>query len=147
MAGSRRALLDGENLIWEGRPSWRAFAGATILGWALSIVLVGFVILAVLEVKKRSVAWMVSSRRIEIERGFLSRRIDTLELWRIKDVEFRQNLWERMVGASTIIVTARDEVDPVVQLRGMPGDRSVFDQLSNAVLVARQQRGVMNVAQ
>ena len=134
-------------MIWQGRPSWRAYAGATIVGWLLAVVVVGLVILVVLEVKKRSISWMVSSRRLELERGFLSRRIDTVELWRVKDVEYRQSIWERMVGASTIVVTARDEVDPVVLLRGLPGDRGVFDQLSNAVLQARQQRGVMNLTE
>ncbi len=147
MSDSKRALLDGETLIWQGRPNWRAFAGATVLGWVLAPVLVGLVLLAVLGAKKRSVAWMVSSRRIEIERGWLSRRIDTLELWRVKDLEFRQGLWDRLVGVSTIVVTAHDEKDPVVEIRGLPSDRSIYDQLSNAIMTARQQRGVMNVAQ
>jgi membrane protein YdbS with pleckstrin-like domain len=140
-------LIEGENLIWEGRPNWRAWAGMTILGFALIPAVVGLVILAVLEVRKRSLGWMISSRRIEVERGWLSKKVDTLELWRIKDVEFQQGLWERISGVSTIVITANDDKDPVVEIRGVPGGRSIYDQLSNAVMSARQQRGVMNLNQ
>jgi uncharacterized membrane protein YdbT with pleckstrin-like domain len=105
------------------------------------------VILAVLEVRKRSLGWMISTRRIEVERGWLSRNVDTLELWRVKDVEFHQGLWERITGVSTILVTAHDEKDPVMEIRGLPGGRSIYDQLSNAVMSARQQRGIVNMNQ
>ncbi|MSP60578.1 MAG: PH domain-containing protein [Myxococcales bacterium] len=143
----KRRLLDGEELIWEGRPNWRAYAGMTVLGWALLPVLVGGVILIMLAIRKRSIAWMVSTRRIEIERGWLSRRIDIIELWRVKDVEFIQGLWDRMVGVSTLRVISQDAQEPLIAIHGLPGDRGVYDQLSNAVMTARQQRGVMNVAQ
>src|SRR5580700_5691971 len=93
---SKRSLLDGETLIWEGRPSWRAWAGATVLGWVLVPAFIGIVILLTLAVRRRAVAWMISTRRIEIDVGWFSHRIDTLELWRVKDVEFQQGFWDRI---------------------------------------------------
>lgn len=142
---TKRNLLEGETLIWQGRPTWRAYAGLTILGWVLAPAVLGLVVLAVLGIKKRSIGWMLSNRRIEIETGWLSRKIDTLELWRKKDVEFEQGLWDRLLGVSSIRITAQDENDATLAIVGLPGDRAVYDQLSNAVMTARQQRNVLSL--
>jgi membrane protein YdbS with pleckstrin-like domain len=145
MSSPTRKLLDGEQLLFEGRPDWRSWAALTVLGWLLVPLVVGIVILLVLGAKKRGLAWMVSSHRIEVERGWLSRRIDTVELWRVKDVEFRQGILDRIAGVATLVVYSHDEELPVLALRGLPGDRDLYDQLTNAVMAARQQRQVLNV--
>jgi len=141
-----KQLLDGEDLIHAWAPTWRAWPGATILGFVLAPVVVGLVILAVLAIRKRSIRWRVTTRRIEVERGWLSKEILTVELWRVKDVEFRQSLGERVFGVSSIVVTSQDERAPRIELRALPGDRAVYDQLMKGVMEARQQRGVMSVA-
>jgi membrane protein YdbS with pleckstrin-like domain len=142
-----RALLEGETLLWQGRPTWRAWAGTTILGWVLAPVVVGIVILVMLGVRKRSVSWMITNRRIETDVGWMSHQIDTLELWRVKDIEFRQGFWDRVFGVATVLITSQDEKEPLLEIRGLPGGRAVYDQLSNAVMTARQQRGVLNLNQ
>jgi uncharacterized membrane protein YdbT with pleckstrin-like domain len=140
-----RALLDGEERLFEGRPDWRAWAGWTVLGFVLVPLVVGLVILGALALKKRAVAWLVTTRRIEIERGVVARRIDTLELWRVRDVEFRQGIAQRLFGVATIVVLSHDEEQPHLELRGVPGDRALYDALTNAVMRARQQRKMLNV--
>ena len=134
-----------EELIWEGRPTWKAWALNWIAGWVLLPVLVGLFLLIPVWVRTRSTRWRLTSRRIETETGLLSKRVDTLELWRIRDVEFRQSLVDRMAGISSLLITAHDGTSPVLEVRGAPGDRSVYDRLMSAVMQARQQRGVMNL--
>ena len=134
-----------EDVIWEGRPTWRAWAGKWIAGWALLPVLVGAFFLLSVWIRTRSARWKLTSRRIEIESGFFTKRIDTLELWRVRDVELRQSLFDRLVGVSSLFVTAHDPGSPVLEVRGVPGDRSIYDRLMTAVMQARQQRGVMNL--
>jgi uncharacterized membrane protein YdbT with pleckstrin-like domain len=95
--------------------------------------------------RTRSHRWKVTSRRIEIESGAFSKQVDTIELWRVRDVEFRQSLFDRMMGVSSIEVTAHDGTFPALSLRGLPANRTIYDQLMNAVMQARQQRGVMNL--
>jgi uncharacterized membrane protein YdbT with pleckstrin-like domain len=140
-----QALIPGEEVIWQGRPDWRSWAGTTILGWILAPVVIGIVILVVLGVRKRSVAWKVTSRRIEIEHGWLSRKLDTLELWKVQDVEFTQSILQRMLGVGTLLVKAHDAQEPVLCILGVPGSREVYDRLMSAVMAARQQRGVLNL--
>jgi uncharacterized membrane protein YdbT with pleckstrin-like domain len=135
----------GEEIIWEGRPTWKAWAVKWIAGWVLLPVLVGAFLLIPVWIRTRSTRWRLTSRRIETETGMLSKRVDTLELWRIRDVEFRQSIIDRMAGISSLLIMAHDDASPVIEVRGTPGDRSVYDRLMTAVMQARQQRGVMNL--
>jgi uncharacterized membrane protein YdbT with pleckstrin-like domain len=134
-----------EELIWEGRPTWRAWAGRWIAGWVLLPIVVGLFLLASVWLRTRSVRWKLTSRRIEIETGFFSKRVDTLELWRVRDIELRQSLFDRMVGVSCLAITAHDGSSPALEIRGAPGGRDVYDRLMSALMQARQQRGVMNL--
>ena len=134
-----------EDVIWEGRPSWKAWAGKWIAGWALLPVLVGAFLLLSVWMRTKSARWKLTSRRIEIETGFLAKKIDTLELWRVRDVELRQSLLDRLLSVSSLLVTAHDARSPVFEIRGLPGDRSIYDRMMAAVMQARQQRGVMNL--
>ena len=140
-----QALVPGEEVIWTGRPDWRSWAGLTILGWVLAPVVLGIVILLVLAVRKRSMSWKITSRRIETENGWLSRSLDTLELWKVQDVEFRQTILQRMLGVATLIVKAHDQQEPNLYIQGLPGSRDVYDRVMTAVMAARQQRGVLNL--
>ncbi|HEV7957977.1 MAG TPA: PH domain-containing protein [Acidimicrobiales bacterium] len=134
-----------EELIWEGRPTWRAWAGRWIAGWVLLPGLIGLFLLVSVWLRTRSVRWKLTSRRIEIETGFFSKKVDTLELWRVRDVEFSQSLVDRMAGVSCLSITAHDGSSPILRIRGAPGNRAVYDRLMSALMQARQQRGVMNI--
>jgi membrane protein YdbS with pleckstrin-like domain len=134
-----------ETTIWEGRPGWRAWALAWIGGWLLLPVLVGAIILVSVWLRTKSKRWRLTSRRIETETGWISTRVDTLELWRVRDIEFRQSLVDRLAGVARILVTAHDAASPAFEIRGVPGDRAIYDRLMAAVMEARQQRGVMNL--
>ena len=135
----------GEQVLWEGSPTWRAWGFNWIAGWILLPVVVGLFILIPIWGRTRSHRWKLTTRRIETETGWLSKQVDTLELWRVKDVEFRQSLADRVFGVSTVIVTAHDQGLPVMVIQGVPGDREVYDRLMSAVIQARQQSGVMNM--
>jgi uncharacterized membrane protein YdbT with pleckstrin-like domain len=134
-----------EDLIWEGRPTWKAWALSWIAGWVLLPLVVGLFLLVPVWIRTRSTRWKLTSRRIETETGLLSKRVDTLELWRIRDIEFTQSLMDRIVGVACLSITAHDGSSPVLQVRGLPGDRAVYDRLMSALMVARQQRGIMNL--
>jgi len=140
-----QSLAPLEEVIWEGRPTWKAWAGTWIAGWALLPVLVGAFLLLTVWTRTKSARWKLTSKRIEIETGLLAKKIDTLELWRVRDVELRQSLLDRLVGVSSLFITAHDAGSPVIEVRGVPGDRTIYDRLMAAVMQARQQRGIMNL--
>src|SRR5262249_37255695 len=71
--------------IYEGAPSWKAWFWSYIGAGVLSIVLVGLFWLGYLHFRRKSLRYKITDRTIDYEMGVFSRRIETLQLWRIKD--------------------------------------------------------------
>lgn len=80
----------------------------------------------------------VSLRRVEYEKGILTKNVDSLELWRVLDVRYSQNLIDRMTGNGRITLVSTDKSDPELVLYGLPDHRNLFEQLRDAVQAARQ---------
>jgi len=134
-----------EQVIWQGAASWRAWPLRWIFGWILLPGIVGAFLLLWVVAKTRGTRWKLTSQRVERELGILSKRVDNVELWRVRDVQYRQSLWERIFGVSSLVITSEDSASPLLELRGLPASRAAYDALMSAVMAARQQRGVVNL--
>ncbi len=159
-------------MLYEGSPSWRAFfkhyflgGVATlilplffykVLGWLGtaqgSKVLVLLILFAIaglyffgLYLFRRSVRVRVSSSNIEIERGIMSKKIDVLELWRCRDVRYRQNFMDRILGIAHIDVFTADVTTPHLEILGLPASRQLFEQIRDNIELQRQARNVYGV--
>ncbi|MGZ3477104.1 MAG: PH domain-containing protein [Polyangiales bacterium] len=159
-------------VLFDGHPSWKAWFGRTIsaalvviigavLGvWLLAhywdterIYSLGGVGLAVIGViwflwihfDRRSIHVHITSQTIDVERGLFGRTIDSLQLWRIRDIELDQTFMERMLGIARIRIMAHDVSQPNLVLIGLPGSRRLFDEIRDAIAIARQARNVVGV--
>lgn len=92
---------------------------------------------------RRSVRYTLSSQRLEIERGVFGRHVESVELWRIRDVVLDQALFERVRGVGRITVFCSDQVEPVLELGPMAGAKPLFDRLRDAVAAARRDARVV----
>ena len=128
--------------IFEGTPSWTAWFWAYLGACVLSLVLVGIPWLVRLHLVRTSTRYRISTRTIDYEVGIFSKTIETLQLWRVRDLDFHQTLMERMLGVARIHVFTKDVTDPEIVLRGLPASREIFDRLKEAAVIARQQRVV-----
>src|SRR5205807_643187 len=54
-----------EEIIWEGQPTWKAWALRWILGWVLLPILVGAFLLVPVWLHIKSKRWKITSLRIE----------------------------------------------------------------------------------
>lgn len=129
-------------VIFEGYPSWKAWFWSYLAASVLSLALVGLVWILVLHLRRKSRRYRITDRTLDYEVGVLSKRVETLQLWRVHDLDFRQSLLERMLGIATIHVFTTDVTDPELLLRGLPASREIFDRLKDACDLARQQRVV-----
>jgi membrane protein YdbS with pleckstrin-like domain len=159
-------------MIYEGMPSWKAYfryyALAVILGGAaiaglmlfartpetppLTLALyvaIPLVVVAVwflgLKLKRGSVKVRVTNTAIESENGLLSKRIDVLQLWRCRDVRYRQTLSDRLLGIAHIEVFAQDTTTPHLEIIGMPASRQLFEQLRDSIEIQRHAKNVYGV--
>lgn len=89
--------------------------------------------------------YKVSLRRVETEKGVLSKQVDSLELWRVLDVEYSQSLVDRMFDNGRIKLISTDQTSPNLVLHGLPGHRALFEQLREAVQNARHTNRPMEL--
>jgi hypothetical protein len=157
--------------IYEGSPSWKAYLGYYV---AAGFVAVGLMFIlkfihgsdasvtqklfdvvvpigaAViygfgLNIKRRSTKFRVTTTVIEYERGLISKRIDMVQLWRIRDVVYKQNIVDRILGIAHVEVVAQDVKNPDLEIVGMPASRQLFEQLRDSIEIQRQAKNVVGV--
>jgi membrane protein YdbS with pleckstrin-like domain len=162
--------------IFGGTPSWKArfwsYAGAIAvmlvgigLGTALPLVVpqtvtwpIGLVIGTVfvvaggiwwlaLDLVRRAVKYKITTRTIDVESGVLSKRIETLQLWKVRDLEFNQSFLDRMLNVATIKIITHDVTNPTLLLWGVPESREIFDRLKDAIELSRQARNVVGLVE
>src|SRR6201991_3028604 len=109
-------LSDGEQIIFEGHPSWRAILGFYLKGVVIAIVLgiiaklvsstasVFVVVLVVLALtlvvgflKRWATTYTITSRRLNIKRGIVSREIQETRLERVQNVNYSQSVYQRIM--------------------------------------------------
>lgn len=103
--------------------------------WLIGVL--GIPPLIVVVLKYRTTRYTITTRRIEFERGILTRRVDSLELWRVLDVSYSQSLSDRLFGDARITLVGTDRSDPALVLYGLPDHRRLFEALRDAVQRAR----------
>lgn len=144
--GALAASPGAARVLFEGTPSWKAWFWSYVAASVLSLVLVGLVWLGILHWKRRSLRYKITDRTIDYEAGLLTRRVETLQLWRVHDIDLRQTFMERLLDIAEIRVFTRDASDPELVIRGLPASRELFEAIKNAAELARQQR-VLGVVQ
>ena len=159
-------------LLYDGAPSWRAYFGHyflgvlaalvvpaifyKILGWVdaprgtrilVYLIMLGFAAIYFfgLYIVRKSIKFRVTSSNIETERGVLSKKIDVLELWRCRDVRYKQNLLDRILGIAHIEIFTADVTTPHLEIIGLPASRQLFEQIRDGVELQRQARNVYGV--
>lgn len=163
-----RKAPDEEQVFYDGPPSWTGRAGAIFISFIVAALLVvvpiilqlaghgqwwliaGGVVLAIVVLMlqvllQRSLRYRITNYRIDFQRGLLTRQIDSLELWYVDHINFRQGLLERIIGVGTIELSTDDERMPRLVMRSIPGGMQVFEHLKTSALAAKRQRGLIEL--
>lgn len=110
-----------ERIVFEGHPSWRAVlsfyiggvVGAAVIAFVIGLitstflmvlafaVLVALVVVAGL-VKRTATDYMVSTQRLYIRRGILSKKVQQTRIDRVQNVNTEQSLRERLLRVGTV---------------------------------------------
>jgi uncharacterized membrane protein YdbT with pleckstrin-like domain len=110
-------LSPGEQLIFQGHPSWRAILGfylkgvlvAAIVGvvaklfgagsgtvFLIVLVVIGLTVLIGF-VKRVATTYTITDRRLNIKRGIVSREVQETRLERVQNVNYRQSVYQRVM--------------------------------------------------
>ena len=126
-----------ERTLFAGHPA----ALHSIGRWLLAIVTLGIAAL-IYKIASASTRFEITTQRVRIERGVLSKTRQDTELYRIDDIAFEQPFGMRLVGHAIVYLRSTDRTTPEIRLYGIKGLRAMADKLRECSLREREKRGV-----
>ena len=161
-----------EETVWRGSPSqlknlgtfllWLIVAVAIIVASAVvsgaadpRVAVTGKFLLVLLilpifmviarYLKTKTKIYELTTERLKITEGVFSRVTDTLELYRVKDMETRQPFSYRLGGLENVQINTSDASSPLIVIEAVPSRIGFGDKLRNQVEAIRMQKGVREI--
>jgi uncharacterized membrane protein YdbT with pleckstrin-like domain len=134
-----------EQTVWRGTSSqWKNF-GLFILCTLFCWLIVPIFIALARYLKTKNKVYELTTERLKITEGVFSKMTDTLELYRVKDLETRQPFLYRFVGIENIQVNTSDVSSPFILIAAIPSTVALADKIRNQVETIRAQKGVREI--
>ena len=140
-------MAEDEKEIVTLHPSTGRWLVGSFAGWLVllsCVILIGIPILLLIWLNRRFTVYRITDQRIILEHGVLFRKIDEIELYRVKDVRLDFSLLNQMVNIGTISLNSSD-----ASTNGNPmtmphiwDARKHRETLRTLVEAIRQRRGV-----
>src|SRR5438270_6833668 len=84
----------------------------------------------------------LTTERLKTSEGVFSKVTDTLELYRVKDIERQQPFLYRLSAIENVQLNTSDTSSPLVIIEAIPHRVELADKIRNQVEAIRQQKGV-----
>jgi len=127
-----------EQLLYEGHPAVVSGIGALLI----AIVTLGLALI-VYWFRARGTHYRITTQRIVIDHGVLSKRLEQVDLYRIRDYTVERPFGQRLLGTGNILIEAMDSSTPVVRIQGLRTDVvELYERLRVATEADRRLRGV-----
>jgi len=134
-----------ENTLWQGSPSHVENLGTYILCGIFSPLVLPLLYAFWKWLEIRTTKVEITSQRVIMRSGVLSRRTDELELYRVKDFSVEQPFFLRLFGLGNIVLKTSDRTHPTLIINAVKSAELVREQLRNAVEVRRREKGVREI--
>jgi uncharacterized membrane protein YdbT with pleckstrin-like domain len=90
----------------------------------------------------RTTVYELTTQRLRVRRGILNRRLDELELYRVKDYVMEQPFFLRIMGLGHLTLVTSDASTRTLVLRAISHVENVREQLRAAVQSERDRKRV-----
>ena len=132
-----------EQPICEMKPAARAYWG--ILFWGL-VLLPFFLLGALLWLRVwylvSSTRYRLTTQRLFVQTGLIAKKLEEVELFRVKDVTLHQGMIQRLLGVGNVVVLSSDDTTPRLELAGIPAPLEAKEKIRNAFRASRQREGM-----
>lgn len=146
-------LGPGEQIVFEGHPSWRAIldfyikgilivavifalllwladstaiSGLVLVAGSALVILIGFI-------RRVSTDYMITTRRLYIKHGIISRDVQETKIERVQDVNYRQTLYQRVMQIGDVdFDTAAQNSESDFVFAGVANPEQVVDRVHHA---------------
>jgi len=113
----------------------------------LLFILPGLIFLLVRLIESHSCKWVITTQRLGIETGLLSKGGENVELFRVDDFGINSPWGHRLMGWDLLIFRSSDRSAPVRQvLVPHDGAGALAEQVRQAIFDQRELRGIMTLA-
>ena len=127
-----------EELLFEGRPALVPSAGALFL----AVITLGLWLIP-LWWRARGIRYRVTTRRIVVETGVLSQRLEQVDLYRINDYTADRPFSQRLLGTGNLLLKTADKSTPEIVLHALKTDVvALYERLRVATEADKRRRGV-----
>jgi uncharacterized membrane protein YdbT with pleckstrin-like domain len=145
LAEARLAIAEsehaGEEVLFEGRPALVPSIGVLLL----AIVTLGLWLLPRWW-HQGSKLYRVTTRRIVVETGVLSKRLEQIDLYRIADYTVDRPFGQRMLGTGNLLLRTLDKTTPDFTVAEIKTDVvALYEKLRAATEAEKTRRGVRMV--
>ena|SRR5579863_9245838 len=93
-------------------------------------------------IRSRSIHYEITTQRIKLERGLLSKVQESLELFRVDHFELRKPFGQRLLGQAELHLFSSDAELENFSIYGVPNLESLADTLRDCQLRERARRGL-----
>ena len=131
-----------EQLIFEVKPTYRAYLGLMIWGVLLLVFVIGIFLLIRAWYRVSSTRYRLTTQRLFVQTGLIAKKLEEVELFRVKDVTLHQGILQRLLGVGNVVVLSSDDTTPRLELAGISNPIDVKEQIRNAFRAARQREGM-----
>jgi len=155
-------LQAGEDVIYQGHPSWRAILGFYLKGFAVGAAagvlatlindgdaglgIVTFLVIAAITilvgfVKRVATVYTITDRRLNIKVGIIARKIQETRLQRVQNVNYTQGVYERIMQIGDVEFTTAGTDESNFVFAGVAQPEQVVAQVEQATPVLSGLQG------
>lgn len=145
----------GEQIIFQGHPSWKSILAFYLKGLAIGIVialiaklldqsfftvfLIVIVVLAVTVliglIRRIATVYTITNRRLNIKRGIIARDIQETRLERVQNVSYSQSAFERMLNVGDVDFDTAADAENTFCFAGVGDPQHVITEVDKATSV------------
>lgn len=141
--------MENEKIIWQGNSSLISNFGSFMIGIILTLTVVGaivgipYIIWTYLVIKNKK--YELTQERLILKSGVLNKKIEELELFRVRDYSIEKPFIYNMFGLGNIILTSSDKTNPYIKLEALKDIENLKNKIRNAVQITRKNNGVKDL--
>lgn len=138
-----------EKIIWQGNSSLISNFGSFMIGIILTLTVVGaivgipYIIWTYLVIKNKK--YELTQERLILRSGVLNKKIEELELFRVRDYSIEKPFIYNIFGLGNIILTSSDKTNPYIKLEALKDIENLKNKIRNAVQITRKNNGVKDL--
>ena len=131
--------------IWEASPSQVLNTVPFLLCLLTGVLIVPLFIALWKWMAVRSIRYTLTKETLTVSTGIFNRRVEQVELFRVKDMTLKKPFWMRLFGVGTLVLLTSDQTAPVVNIEAVPGSDDLLTIIRDLVLKQRIARNVREV--